>query len=636
MLRGIRTASANWLGRIVMGVVLGLIAVSFAIWGIGDIFRGFGRTTVAKIGGTEITIDQFRQIYNDRLQQYSRQLGRPLASDQARALGLDRQILSQILAETALDERAKSLRLGLSDDEVARRVMSEPVFRGIGGQFERARFEQMIRQAGYSEPRYIAEQRRVSIRRQLTSSVSGELIVPDIARTVIYQYENEQRNVEYILLTAANAGDIPAPTPEALAKYFDDNKTLFRAPEYRKIAILRLTAQEIAEGVEVSDADAKRYYDDHRTRFVTPERRHLQQIVFATMADAKKGAEAIAAGADFTAVATQRGMNDSDIDLGLVTRDGVLDRAVANAAFALTDGAVSAPVEGRFGVVLVRVTKIEPEKVRSFADVSAEIKRSIATERAKTSLSSLHDKIEDERAAGLRLDEVAAKVGLKARTIEAIDRSGRDADGNPVADLPAGVDVVSNAYASDVGVENDPLQPQGGGYVWYEVAKIMPSHERPLAQVRERVEARWRDLEIAKRLKERGDALLEKLRGGSGMHDLAGVEGLKVETAAWIKRRGSSALPAPAINAAFATAKDAYAVAEGKEATQRIVLKVTDVTLPLLDKAGADAKRIDDSLRNALADDLLAQYLAHIETELGTSINQNALNQATGAAAAEN
>src|SRR5688572_24384079 len=88
MLRGIRTASANWLGRIVMGVVLGLIAVSFAIWGIGDIFKGFGRSSLARIGGTEITIEQFRQLYSERLQQLGRQLNRPITLDQARQMGL--------------------------------------------------------------------------------------------------------------------------------------------------------------------------------------------------------------------------------------------------------------------------------------------------------------------------------------------------------------------------------------------------------------------------------------------------------------------------------------------------------------------------------------------------------------------
>ena len=154
MLRGIRKASSNWLGRAVMGVVLGLIAVSFAIWGIGDIFRGFGRSTVAKIGSTEITIDQFRQLYNDRLQQLSRQIGRPITPDQARLLNLDQQLAGQLVAEAAIDQRARQLRLNISDAAVAKQIMADANFKGPGGQFDRARFEAMIRQAGYNEPRY--------------------------------------------------------------------------------------------------------------------------------------------------------------------------------------------------------------------------------------------------------------------------------------------------------------------------------------------------------------------------------------------------------------------------------------------------------------------------------------------------
>src|SRR5438034_2375652 len=105
MLRALREASSNWLGKTILAAAVGLLTVSFAIWGIGDIFRGFGRSTVAKIGRTEITVDQFRQIYNDRLQQFSRRFGRPITSEQARLLGFDRQIVAQLVAEAALDER---------------------------------------------------------------------------------------------------------------------------------------------------------------------------------------------------------------------------------------------------------------------------------------------------------------------------------------------------------------------------------------------------------------------------------------------------------------------------------------------------------------------------------------------------
>src|SRR5258707_3614154 len=126
MLRGLRKASSNWLGKAVMAAVVGFLIISFAVWGIGDVFRGFGRSTVAKIGRTEITVEQFRVLYNDRLQQYSRQLGRPIGLEQARTLGLDRLVISQVLSEIVLDERARAIEPNLSDTEGANESMAGP------------------------------------------------------------------------------------------------------------------------------------------------------------------------------------------------------------------------------------------------------------------------------------------------------------------------------------------------------------------------------------------------------------------------------------------------------------------------------------------------------------------------------
>src|SRR5262245_5611294 len=197
MLRGIHKASANWLGRAVMGVVLGLIAISFGIWGIGEIFKGFGQSTLAKVGSTEIRVDTFRNMYQERLQQLGRQIGRPILPDQARALGLDRQLLGQVISETLLDERARALKLGITDAEVARRVTDDPNFKGITGQFDRARFEALIRQIGMNETRYLAEQRRVWLRQQLIGTVGGEVTPPKAALDAFNRYQNETRSIEY-------------------------------------------------------------------------------------------------------------------------------------------------------------------------------------------------------------------------------------------------------------------------------------------------------------------------------------------------------------------------------------------------------------------------------------------------------
>src|SRR5258708_36207884 len=157
MLRGMRKASSNWLGKIVMAVVMGVLIVSFGVWGIADIFRGFGQSSLAKVGGTEISTEQFRQIYTERLQQIGRQFGRPLTMDQARAFGLDRQVLQQTIADAALDEEARRLGLGQSEAETMRMVYAAPNFHGLGGNFEQARFHPTTSTFYYTEQRYLAE-----------------------------------------------------------------------------------------------------------------------------------------------------------------------------------------------------------------------------------------------------------------------------------------------------------------------------------------------------------------------------------------------------------------------------------------------------------------------------------------------
>jgi peptidyl-prolyl cis-trans isomerase D len=615
-----------------MGVVLGLIAVSFAIWGIGDIFRGFGRSTVAKIGGTEITIEQFRQYYNDQLQQIGRQMRRPITQEQARALGLDRQLIGQMLAEAGLDVKAKQLRLAVSDEEIARKITTDPTFRGPTGRFDRTRFEQIIRNAGYTEARFIAEQRRLTLRRHISDTLTADLAAPKAAVEAIHRYQQEQRAIEYVMFGPEQAGDVPAPTAEAVQKYFEDRKALLRAPEYRKIVLLVLTPAEYAKSIEVSDADIKRAYDERRASFVTPERRHVQQIVFPKAEEARAAAARIAKeGTTFAWLAADRGLKEPDIDLGTVPKSAIVDRAVADAAFALKPGEVSAPVEGRFGTALVQVLKVEPEVVRSLDEVSGQIKQQLALERAKAEVLKLHDKIEDERAGGSNLAELAEKMKQPTRTIEAVDRSGRDPDGKPVTGLPEGTNIVNRAYATEVGVENDPLQFGDGGFVWYEVAGITPSRERRLDEVKDQVETRLREEEIAKRLRVKADEMLDKLKGGGKFDELAKAAGVTLAKADGLKRSTTTGpVPPSVIEAVFRAKQDAVASSDSDKPTERFVFRVTDIKVPPLDPASAEYRQIAEILLRAYSEDIFNEYVAQLGVELGVSINQAALNQVVG------
>lgn len=631
MLRGIRKASGNWLGKLVMATVVGLLAISFAVWGIGDIFRGFGQSTVAKVGGTEIGYEQFRQIYNERLQQLGQRAGRPIPGDQARALGLDRQILAQLISETALDERARQLGLGIADSEVARQIHEIPAFQGPGGRFDPRIFEQRIRSAGYTEPRFVAEQRRFMVRNQLMQSVSGLSATPKAIMGAVNQFQNERRAIEYVTLDRARAGEIKEPTQEEIASFFEGRKTFFRAPEYRKIVVLPLTNAEVAKWMQVSDEEAKKAYDERKSKYVTPGRRHVQQIIFPTPDEAKAAKERIDTGVSFEAIATERGLTEKDMDLGFVAKGTALAPAVAEAAFSAQEGAVAGPAQSRVGSALVRVLKIEPEQVRPFEEASAEIKQELARERTRAEINQKHDKIEDERAGGQTLAEAAQRVGVTATTIEAVDRNGLDPNGARVIGLPMEADVLSTAFATEVGVEVDPVRVADGGYVWFEVAGVTPARDRTLDEVRDQVVERWRDDQVAERLRAKADELAGKLKGGATMAEVAAAENLTVETAADLQRgRPDGKVPAPTIDAAFRTAKGGVGTASGQSLAERVVFRVTDVTVPPLEADSPDGKRLSDAVRTALSGDLLAQYAAQVERDLGTTINAGALRRISG------
>jgi peptidyl-prolyl cis-trans isomerase D len=631
MLRGLHKASSTWLGKAVMAVIMGFLVVSFAIWGIGDIFRGFGRNAVATVGGTEISIEQFRQFYNDRLQQLGRQTGRPIAPDEARSRGLDRQLLGQLIAETTLDEEAKQLRLGLANSDIAQRITADPSFRGPNGQFDRARFEQLIRQAGFTETRFIDEQRRTMLRRQVAQSVTGDMKVPTTATAMLNQYRNEKRHIEYIVLGPAQAGDVPAPTPEVLSKYFEERKALFRAPEYRKITLLTLAPADLAKSDAVSDADAKTYFEQRKTTFGKPEKRELRQIPFPNEQEAAAARERISKGASFDDIAKEREMKPSDTDLGMVSRAEVIDPAVADAAFALKSGETSAPVKGRFGTVLLQVGKIEPGEEKTYEQVAGQIKNEIAESRVRTEIGNLRDKIEDERAAGSTLAEIARKLGLKATTIEAVDRSGRGPDGNPVSGLPQTPNVISAAFANDVGVDTEALQLPNNGYLYFDITGVTPSRERSLDEVKDQLATRWRDDEIAKRLQAKADDLLGKLKAGTPFAQVASEAGLKVETAADLQRgKAAGFVPAKLVEAAFRTPKGVPSSVAGDKDTERFVFRVTDVVNPPLDANSPESKSIIDALQNSYREDLLTEYIARLENEFIVKVNDAAFNQVVG------
>jgi peptidyl-prolyl cis-trans isomerase D len=454
---------------------------------------------------------------------------------------------------------------------------------------------------------------------------------PKVLIDAMTRFQNEQRSMEYVKLDTAQAGTIDPPSPEALAAYFEERKTQFRATEYRKLSFVVISPEEIGKWIEVTDEDAKKVFEQNRDRLGTPEKREVSQMVFPNEGEAQAARARITSGTSFDDVAKERNLNLADVDLGLITKSAIIDPAIADAAFSLPSGEVSQPVQGRFGVALVKIGKIEPGTMPTYESVAAQVKKELATERARAKVNEIQNKMEDERSGGANVVEASQKLGLTAVTIDAVDRSGRKPDGQPVANIPRGLDVVSQGFNSDVGVDNEPIQ-FASGYVWYDVLGITPSRERPLDEVRSQVEAKWREDQISSKLRAKANEMVQKVEQGGSLATEAAAVGSKVETATGFRRDASlSDVPSAAIAAAFRTAKDGVGQTPGTGGSEWIVFRVTDVTVPQVDAASDELKKLKDTLQRGLADEQVAQYVTKIESEIGTSINQAAFAQVTGA-----
>jgi peptidyl-prolyl cis-trans isomerase D len=238
--------------------------------------------------------------------------------------------------------------------------------------------------------------------------------------------------------------------------------------------------------------------------------------------------------------------------------------------------------------------------------------------------------MEDERGGGASVLEAAQKLGLTATTIEAVDRSGKLPNGEP-ANIPVGLNVVAQAFGSDVGVDNDAI-PFKGGYVWFDVLGITPSHDRNLDEVKDQVEARWREDQVATKLRSKATDMVQKLSSGGNLADEAAGLGVKVETATGLKRETSQpGVPAGAITAAFRTPKDGVGQTPGSGGSEWIVFKVTDVVVPKVDFASDEVKKLKKQLQGNLTEEQVTQYVHQLEKDLGTSINEAAVAQVTGA-----
>lgn len=626
MLDSLRKAAGTWVAKL----LLMLLVASFAVWGISDqIMGGGGGNKVVTVGGSSVSTTEYRLAYDRQVNVLSQQFGRRLTRDQLTALGIDNQVLAQLVAGAVLDEQARDLGLGLSKDKLASLTAEDPAFQGPDGRFNRQQFDYVLRQIGMRPDDYFNSRAQMAVRQQIVEAVSDGLKAPDAFLRAVALYNGEDRTVDYLVLPKSMVEPIDSPAEDVLSAWFEEHKQDYAAPEYRKISYIKLEPEDIVDETSVSDEQVREDYEKNKDRFTTPESRTIEQVVFKTPEAAQAARDAIAGGATFDKIVAAEGKTMADTSLGTLTKDKIADKAVADAAFALAENEVSAVVQGAFGPLLLRVTEIKPQVVKSLAEASADIRKELALADASRVLTEVHDSYEDARAAGETMKEAADRLKLKVVTIDAISRSAQAPDGSVINTLPQSRDLLQAAFEAETGIENPPVNMGSNGYVFYEVDGVTPARDRTLDEVREKVVADWTKAETATRLAAKGEELRKRVKDGTTLDVLAGELSLEKQTKRGLKRATDDAdFGEAGIAAVFGVGEGGEGLVSAPGGDAQILFEVVESFEP----AGAGPDSVPEDARQqfaaAMSNDLLDQLVAQLQAQYKVTIDRNALNQA--------
>ncbi len=628
MLDQLRNAAKTWIA----GLFVGALVLSFAVWGIGDIFRGVTTTNVAEVGDAEITTDAFDQEFRARVQQLSRQTGGLFTTDQARAFGLDQQVLSRMIAMTALDVTSQKIGLAVSDAKLSNSIRGNAAFQGITGTFTQDRYREVLASISLTEAFYESSLRKDLVRQQLMDAITASPTTSLTMLHALYSFRMEARSADYLLVPPEQAEEISEPDQAALEAFYQGYAPQFMAPQYRKFSFILARTDDFKNEIEVDDARLREIYDFEESRFATPERRTIQVIPFLSQQEAEQARADLGAGFTFEGVAEQRGFSKESITQENIEQGDVLDNVVADAVFALEKDVVSDPINGQLGWALARVTDITPGKKQSFEEARSLIRDEMVSETARDMLYDFSNNLEDEMASGASLEDTATRLGVKLITIDAVDSQGAASDGFRPAALPDMPEILAAAFSQEIGLISDLLEAGDEGYFILRVEDAIPSALKPFEDVRGEVKQAYYKQQKLEKLESLVQSIAERANAGEPFEDIAAGYGRSVLTTASPIGRNftNETFSAELVAQLFASKVDKYVYSASAFGDSQVIAVTREIIKPDLSAAGDNLDTLRTQLEESYTSDIMDQFVGGLQQQLDVRVYPEAVDALLG------
>ena len=618
-----------------------LVVLAFIIAYIPSFVRGTGTDassgdTIATVEGHEITSGEFRRTYQAQLQAYRSAYGGQMNDQLLKQLGIEQQILQQMVDEQASLAEADRLGIHVNDDEVRERIFAYPAFQENGHFIGDQRYQQLLRmqRPPMSPSDFEDGVRRSLMVEKLRASLTDWLSITDKELEQEYRRRNDKVKLSVINFPADKFRSEATATDQEVAAYFDGHKNDFKIPEKRKIRYLLVDIDSIRAKVVVPPADVERAYNDNIDQYSTQEQIRASHILLKTEgkddAAVKAKAEDILkqakAGADFGELAKKYSEDEGSAknggDLDFFARGKMVPEFDA-AAFALEPGQISDLVKSPLGYHIIKMTDKKPATRRSLAEMRQQLTDQLAYERAQLQASELASSLEKQISKPADLDKVAKAQGLT------VQESGFFAKDEPIMGLGPAPEAAARAFDMKIG-DVSPALRASRGFVFITPTAKQDAYVPKLDEVKDRVRDEVVKTKARDLARQRAAEVAAKLKAAPDFDKAVKAAGVDVKTTELIARDA----PIPDVGNAPAVLDAAFKLPVGSVSEPihtdngAAIVKVVDKQ----ETSPSDYVQAKDKFRDEVLTDrrnrFFGAYMVKAKQRMKIEVNREALQKA--------